>query len=304
MNIVENYNSFILEKEFQYILDNVSMILESNDNGFIADKLKNFLSKLSKEDIRKYFIKLMNKIKGLPDFLRRNLIITYTSIFLLFSSMNYLVSDKSDNISIDGTEIKESSLSSEFISEIINLTKKSSFSDAQKIVKLGEAGYSNDKDDDGNWMNTKEGRIFIGTNHGISAQTLDNYLKRIPTQKDMINLSYTTSLKIYKVIYWMNQNLGTFSNQSVVNIIYDGCVNQGINGMSGILKKAYIENGIKISDVDNPYNKKWIKKANALNQKKLFNSIRKFREEKYKKSKTYKIHGSGWMNRLDSISYK
>ena len=119
----------------------------------------------------------------------------------------------------------------------------------------------------------------------------------------MINLKYETALKIYKKKYWDPQNLQTFSNQSVANLIYDGCVNQGINGMRSILKKSLKENGIEVKDNENVFSKDIILKVNLLDQEKLFNSIKKHRENKYKNSITFKNHGRGWLNRLNNIEF-
>ena len=45
-------------------------------------------------------------------------------------------------------------------------------------------------------------------------------------------------------------------------------------------------------------------KLNSLNQEKLFNSIKKYRESRYKEAPTWETHGDGWMNRLDGIEYQ
>ena len=59
----------------------------------------------------------------------------------------------------------------------------------------------------------------------------------------MENLSYQTAIEIYKKDYWDAQNLSTLCDQSVANGIYDGCVNQGIDGMSEVIRNAASEQG-------------------------------------------------------------
>ena len=156
----------------------------------------------------------------------------------------------------------------------------------------------------GNLIITKNcEKRFIGTNHGISSPVLKEYLGRIPTKKDMINLSYETAIEIFKNNYWTPINLELLKNQSIANIIYDGCINQGRSTMRSVVKNAAEENGIKIGVNDNIFSDKIINKLNNLDQKKLFNSIKKHRKIKYENSKTFKKHGNGWLKRLDSISY-
>ena len=313
MQMLSNYSEFLIENEFQSIIDDIFKLVESDgiwtgpntiewDMESAPSKLDNLLKKLSKEQIKIYFIKLMNKLKNLPDTLRRHLIITYTSIFLAFVSIGYLVSSPINNIS--SKHEKVASLDQGITKEILKLNRKSNFNEAQKLVKVVEAGYSDDRADNGNWINTKKGKKFIGSKYGISAKILAEYLGRVPRKEDMLNLSYQTALKIYKNNYWSAQNLSNFSNQYVSNIIYDGCVNQGIEGMKSVLRNALIDNKVKIGESDNPFNKKWITKANTLNQSTLFNSIKKHREDRYKNSVTFKKHGKGWLNRLDNITYK
>jgi lysozyme family protein len=118
----------------------------------------------------------------------------------------------------------------------------------------------------------------------------------------MENLSYQTALKIYKKDYWDAQNLSLLCDQSVANIIYDGCVNQGIDGMSEVIRSSAKELGVDIKG--QIYTDVNIKKLNSLNQQKLFDSIKKFREMRYKEAATWGIHGEGWMNRLSGIEYQ
>lgn len=304
---ISKYNEFLLEREFLSILEGTLFILESEgkwiddrtiewniepEDKSVFAKVKKFVNKLPLNKVKIYFIRLMNSLKSLPDKLRKNLIIGYSSIFLSIVSLNHLMSpSQAENLD---PNIKK---------EILQLNQRSSFDEAQKIVKTVEAGYSDDEGDSGNWIDVQGGKRFIGTNHGISAPILADYLGRLPKKEDMMNLSYETAIKIYKKNYWDSQNLSSFSNQSVANIIYDGCVNQGVPGMRSVLRNAFEENGIEIKDNDNIFSTEVISKVNELDQEKLFNSIKKFREQRYKQTETWKRHGEGWMNRLDALSF-
>ena len=52
------------------------------------------------------------------------------------------------------------------------------------------------------------------------------------------------------------------------------------------------------------YSKSNLRRLNSLNQKELFNSIKKFRESRYKQAATWNRHGEGWLNRLNGIEYQ
>lgn len=322
MNKLTKYNNFLLENQFQSIIDDIFRLVESegkwtSDNTYewdiesdnsIKGRLKRFLSKLPKEEIKKYFWKLIDKVKSLPDNIRKKLIINYAAVFLSFVTIGYLIPSNTVEAENIPSSIKTEVLSAfdKVTSKIKNkdTKKSSSFEEAQGIVKQVEAGYSNDKGDTGNWIKVPGGKRFVGTNHGISAPILAEYIGRLPKKEDMINLSYETALKIYKKNYWDAQNLSEFTDQSVANILYDGSVNQGKTGMRSVLRKALNDNGVEISDTDNPFNTKWIKQINKLDQKSLFESIKKFREDRYKEATTFKRHGDGWLSRLNSFEYK
>jgi lysozyme family protein len=345
MNKISKYNEFILEKQFNSIIDDIFRIVEDvegkwtspttiewnysnepnedkNDVDELTDKiidfgekalnkLRDFLQKLPKEKIKEYYVKMVNKFKSLPETLRRKLIGGVTGVFLTFVSLTYLLSPSAGS----NNHIFKGGLDANQTEEIIQITKDkkefsshASFEKAQGLVKLAEAGYSDDRGDNGNFIDVMGGRRFIGTNHGISAPILAEYfkeqgVKRLLTKDDMMNLSYKTALKIYKANYWNAQHLSELSDQNVANVIYDGCVNQGVDAMRSIVRDALEDNGIEISDNDVIFSKEVLTKANGIDPVELFNSIKKFRESRYKDSDTFKRHGEGWLNRLDNISY-
>jgi lysozyme family protein len=350
MNKISKYNDFLLEKQFNSIIDDIFRMVEDvegkwtspttiewdysnepkeepkedkNDVDELTDKiidfgekslnkLRDFLQKLPKEKIKEYYVKMVNKFKSLPETLRRKLIAGVTGVFLTFVSLTYLLTPSAGSTN----QIFKGGLDANQTEEIIQLTKDkkevsshASFEKAQGLVKLAEAGYSDDRGDNGNFIDVMGGRRFIGTNHGISAPILAKYFKdqgvtRLLNKEDMMKLSYKTALKIYKADYWDAQHLSELSNQDVANVIYDGCVNQGIDAMRSIVRDALEDNGIEISDDDVIFSKEVLTKANSVDQESLFNSIKKFREDRYRESETFKRHGDGWLNRLNTISYQ
>ena len=288
MNKISKYNDFLLEKQFNSIIDDIFRMVEDvegkwtspttiewdysnepeeepeedkNDVDELTDKiidfgekalnkLRDFLQKLPKEKIKEYYVKMVNKFKSLPETLRRKIIAGVTGVFLTFVSLSYLTTPSVASHSNAGFNLDK-----EQTEEVIQITKgkkekvftnRASFEEAQGLVKLAEAGYSDDRGDNGNFIDVQGGRRFIGTNHGISAPILDEYfkeqgIKRLLTKDDMMNLSYKTALKIYKANYWNAQHLSELSDQNVANVIYDGCVNQGVDAMRSIVRDALEE---------------------------------------------------------------
>lgn len=316
---INKYNDFVIEKEFESITNQIFKIFESEEpvtyewnlkkdkeepvtfewdltkpNTSVVDKLKTFLSKLPKEKVKEYFLKFLKKLSFLPEMSRKKLMVTYATAFLSVASIGYLAAGI-------GNENKA-------VKEFVKLSKKASFDVSQEIVALAEGEYSDDKKDTGNFvdfeLNGETVQRFIGTKYGVSAPVLKEYLGRLPKKEDMINLSYETALDIYKHKYWDSANISEVCNQSIANIIYDGCINQGIGGMKDVLRKALNENGVEISDDENPFNIDFIKNINIINQTKLFNSIKKFRESRYREAKTFDAHGDGWLDRLSKIEFK
>jgi len=309
------YNEFLLDKEFNTILFETLFILETKgewvDNNTYEwnmekkSKLKKFLEKLPKSSLKKYFYKLMSSLKKLPKNKRKRLVLSLSTLFFTFASISFYLPD--GDIDKDYVEANDRDFYKELSNTIKEFSKvvitKAKFTTAQKYVKEIEKGYSNDRGDYGNFVKTAYGKRFVGSNYGISAPVLMEYTNKLPSKEDMINLKYTTALDIYKKKYWERQNLDSLNNQSIANIIYDGCVNQGINGMRKILRKAFNENSMPITSSENPFSEDFLNLVNEVDSQKLFNSIKKERIAKYKVSRTFKRHGKGWLKRVNSIKY-
>ena len=328
--MISKYNEFLLEKEFQSLIDEMYRIVESEgrwtsgntyewdisnvyDNEVeqpdwidrLIDKAEDFIKKIPKEKIKEYFVRLVNATKSIPEIFRKRILAGYLSIFLAVVSFGYLVTPSSseETQKVEQIDSKIKKDIEEIHQKVFTKKDKASFEVAQGLVKTVEAGYSDDRGDTGNWITIPgHGQRFVGTNHGISAPILHEYLGRYPKKEDMMNLSYETALKIYKSKYWNEQNLSEFSNQSVANIIYDGCVNQGQSAMTEIVRDAYIINGIDIGD-NSPFAKSSISKINKINQQKLFDTVKELRESRYRESATWDRHGDGWLNRLNGIEF-
>lgn len=331
MKRISKYGDYLIEREFSKIVYEALALAEAqtgqntfewefdggvekgNEEGLLG-KVKQFVAKLkSKQQALDYFNRLVEQLKILPSKIRKSALAKIALIFLSVVSINELLPEKSivsnPILAEIKMEIAGDAEEKEAAKETKKEDKKSSFSVAQKLVSIEEAGYSDDKDDTGNWIEFKMGnkqiKRFIGTKYGISAPVLKTHLGRIPKKEDMVNLKYKTALEIYKKKYWTPQNLGYLDNQSIANVIYDGCVNQGIEGMKKVLRQAMNEKGIKIGESENPFDRKHIDLINKSNDKSgLFNAIKDHRENRYKTAETFDKHGEGWLNRLDRIEYK
>lgn len=325
--MLKDYNNFIIEEKFNSIITDLFLIVESNETNITdpdistinwdyietseeKEKLKNFLKDIPEEKRKDLFNKVVSDIendnpkitkgkKFSPKFKKR-IIAIILSIFLLSvpSLKNLTKKPESENI------LKKHNIIPKKLSE---------FNIAQKLVKNIEKGYSDDRKDQGNYIRNKLSvgglsigkktvKKFVGSKYGISAPVLQKFLGKEPTKEMMKNLDYNTALKIYKKLYWDPQNLDKFENQSVANIIYDGCVNQGVGNMKKILLEICENNNIE-ADTNTVFTESTITKLNTLNQRKLFNDIKDERIKKYKTSKTFKHHGEGWLNRIDNIKF-
>lgn len=113
-----------------------------------------------------------------------------------------------------------------------------------------EGGYQCYPDDNGNWSGGKKGLGFlIGTNRGITAPELMQFIGRLPTVNDMKNLGHTDALMIYKKKFWDKIWGDRINSQELANQIYDMAVNAGVG--AGI-KLAYritdLKEGAKMSE--------------------------------------------------------
>ena len=287
---------------------------------------KNFIEKIKdKEKIKEYFIRVIKQLKLLPTNIKRNLLKKLLLILAVYC--NTINVPLSNIVTSDVT--KTEPITAEIMTEIesgkeqqptnkIKLSKEvekfASFDRAQNLVKSVEAGYSDDKADTGNYIKVQGGQRFIGTNHGISAPILAQYFKdkgieRMITKQDMMDLTYETALEIYKKDYWDAQGLSNFKSQSIANVLYDGCVNQGAGATLGVIKKSINSLGYKTDTIGNwnEFHEVLTPKINKLSTKEtknLFDKIKEERLEKYKQADTWENHGRGWTDRLEKLAFE
>ena len=286
----------------------------------LINMVKEFLSKLKdKEQINKYFLRILDEVKSLPYPLKKKLLIKISFIFLSYVSLTDITPKEVINKEPVMAEVKiklrkETTFKQEVKRKEV---KGAKFDIAQNGVHNAEGKYTDDRDDSGNWTGGEVGRgMLLGTKYGIAAPTLVDYYRKkslgTPSQQDMIDLTYDTALEIYKKDYWDAQELSNFKSQSLANVLYDGCVNQGPGATLTILKKSLDEINIDSTNVNswNELHDELIDDVNGLPVKKtekLFHTIKKKRWEKYiliikKNPRKMKYH-DGWKNRLEDITF-
>jgi lysozyme family protein len=280
----------------------------------LVNMVKEFLSKLKdKEEVKKYFLRILDEVKSLPYPIKKKLLVKISFIFLSYVSLMDItpkeVIDKEPVMAEVKIELQKETPSKQEVKKEVKGGSK--FEIAQVGVHKIEGVYTDDRDDKGNWTGNDIGSgMLLGTKYGIAAPTLVHYYKKnnlgTPSQQDMMDLTYKTALDIYKKDYWEAQQLSNFKSQSLANVLYDGCVNQGPGATLTILTKSLKKVGIDSSDVNNwnEFHENLIDDVNKLSKiktKKLFKTIWDKRWERYQRGNSKYI--GGWKNRLDDITF-
>ena len=78
---------------------------------------------------------------------------------------------------------------------------------------------------------------------------------------------------------------------------------RGNGGMKDILRKVLNDNGVQISEDTTPFQTNYIKVINSLDQAQVFDTIKKYRKDRYHTTATAKEHEGGWINRLEKLEY-
>jgi len=295
----------------------------------LKELLKKLISKApTKEEatkkVKEYFDKFVSELKSLPYEIKKGILKKFIVVFILFIPLSNLVTDLSIKQEPVLKEVVAVVNQEELIPNEIdkidkeverNDSKFANFERAQHLVKTVEAGYSSDRNDTGNWINVPGGgQRFIGTNHGISAPVLAQYFKekginRLISKQDMMDLKYETALEIYKKDYWNAAGLSNFKSQSIANVLYDECVNQGVGAALSDAKKSMENMGHETDEIGSwkEFHKELTPKVNKMStkeKKELFNQIKSERLERYEGADTWEDHGRGWTDRLNDIAFE
>jgi len=336
--------------------------IEFDVNSVIFNKIKEFIKGLdTKEQVKKYFYKLLEELKELPYKVKKDLFVKLSLLIMTISSLpiGELISDQDAGKDKFLSEVKTEVASNKLDKEVVDTKQEveqigSSFEDANKLVSFAEGGYTDNAIDAGNYTggpSSKSGYL-IGTNHGIAAFTIiktdikptsDVEIKALKqcygsryeelcgskllsfgeqwrldqkyvNSKDigikwtniMKSLQKETATKIYESEYWNPQGFSNIKSQSIANILYDACVNQG----PGIAKTVYARSmdklGHNVDDIKGwgDIHKKLTPIVNTMDKnelKELHQEIKDQRLEQYRTNadpSEKKEFSKGWDNRL------
>jgi Glycosyl hydrolase 108 len=107
-----------------------------------------------------------------------------------------------------------------------------------------EGGYTNDRNDPGNWTGGKVGKgKLLGTKCGIAANSFPNI--------DIKNLTIADAERIYRRDYWDAYHLGDLKSQGIADEFCDEIVNGGGGLGQNLLAKVLEE--VRWADKDNKF---------------------------------------------------
>jgi len=94
-----------------------------------------------------------------------------------------------------------------------------------------EGGYQSDPTDKANYNSLGQ---LVGTNHGISAICMEQYLKKPPSKDVMLSVTSELSTKILKTMFWDVIKGDYIQNQSVAEYICDWFWGSGYKGVKWV----------------------------------------------------------------------
>lgn len=96
------------------------------------------------------------------------------------------------------------------------------------IADKFEGDYQNIYNDNGNWTGGVVGKgTLVGTNHGIAAPTLSQWLGRTATVSDMKSLTKDEAKKIFKAYFWDKIKADKINNQGIAEFLFDWSLGSG-----------------------------------------------------------------------------
>lgn len=124
----------------------------------------------------------------------------------------------------------------------------------------------------------------------------------------MRHLSKETALDIYQKDYWTPQGFYKFKSQSIANVLYDACVNQGSGAALSVLKNSMENLGHKAKEIGSwdEFHEKLTPKVNKMNNsetEELFEEIKDERMVKYRQADTWDDHKKGWTDRVENLTF-
>lgn len=167
------------------------------------------------------------------------------------------------------------------------------FKTSLRKVRIAEGGYQKMSADVGNYNSHGD---LVGTNHGISAKTLERHLGFPITENQMRNLSWRAARAIYKINYWDRIKGDLIEDQAFADLLFDAAVNHGVIWASVTLQSII---GAKQDGTIGP---KTLGLLGVANIDSVYRNFYEARERKYRQiAENYPSQRGflrGWMNRL------
>lgn len=176
-----------------------------------------------------------------------------------------------------------------------------SFNTFIPTLSVNEGGYQDNPNDTGNY-NSKD--VLIGTNHGISAPTLEAYLGYVPTLFAMKYLDYATAKTIFKTMFWDVMKVDNFTSQAVAETVADMGINANPRTAIKMLQKTLNNSFGNSLVVDGINGINTTTATNNANENELFVKYNQARESYYRSLSQFSIFGSSWLNRIKVLSQK
>lgn len=170
-----------------------------------------------------------------------------------------------------------------------------SFDQAFALTVGVEGGYQCSTADPGNWWVDDAGsHHLIGTNWGISAPVLADWLGRPITQTDMQTLTRDQAAAIYRARYWEPLQADALP-APIAALLFDGAVNQGVGRAAHWLQNAL---GVAADGIVGPVTLAAVAAADAWA---LHAEIARRRDESYRLDAAWARNAVGWIRRLMTV---
>lgn len=173
------------------------------------------------------------------------------------------------------------------------------FETVKPLLLAHEGGYSNDRQDPGNWTSGKAGRgVFLGTNYGIAAPTLVAW-RGSATISDMKALTRDEALEIYKAQYWDTVKADELP-AGVDYAVYDYSVNSGPGRAAKELQRVV---GAKVDSVIGPATLHRIRTC-GLTAGEIIDGLCDRRLAFMKSLRVWSRYKNGWSRRVSEVRAK
>jgi len=161
-----------------------------------------------------------------------------------------------------------------------------------------EGGFQNYPTDQANYSCGQ----LVGTNMGISAVALQDYLGRCVNVNDVRSVTKATAEAIYKKKFWDDIQGDKIANNSIAELIFSQKIANPTKCLQ--LVGASLKNFGKNGNLSYPFSDETIKQINQLAPKQFYKDLWQRNMDWYESlSASHPEFAQGWINRLNKLSY-